>query len=160
MRWLGPVARWLTLAATLVILSLYASTSQWVLSASTPSGYGVSVLCGRLELIRPPAGGWGVRGDWTLNATPWCSAYGWDCWFWHGLTAGGTSYCIPLWCPAGVAGLTTGLVWRPGLTRRLLSRIAGRRNTPSGHCPCGYSLAGLPPGRPCPECGGVETGAA
>ncbi len=53
---------------------------------------------------------------------------------------------IPLWLPFLLVALPTALAWRLD--------ILVRRRAVSGKCKsCGYSLAGLAPTAPCPECG-------
>ncbi|MEX2217386.1 MAG: hypothetical protein WD749_01390 [Phycisphaerales bacterium] len=51
---------------------------------------------------------------------------------------------VALWPVAALSACLTALAW-----------WCSRRRAVAGHCPCGYSLAGLPPGEnsPCPECG-------
>lgn len=49
---------------------------------------------------------------------------------------------VPLWIPLGIGAILTVVLWLPDL-----------RRSPTTGCPCGYDLAGLAPGAPCPECG-------
>lgn len=93
---------------------------------------------------RKPIPGWSswITEDgyhwWTFIERPWFSRYGPGDWI----------VSVPLWIPlAGSAGLTAWLWWRD------------RRRARPGHCPCGYSLAGLARGAACPECGAARVGA-
>lgn len=60
----------------------------------------------------------------------------------------------PLWPAFAADTLFFGaVVWSARTTIRAISR---RLRIKPGHCPsCGYSLSGLAPGSPCPECGGT-----
>lgn len=49
---------------------------------------------------------------------------------------------VPLWAPLLLFATAT-----------LACRNSARRNRDPSQCRCGYSLVGLPPGAPCPECG-------
>ena len=60
---------------------------------------------------------------------------------------------LPLWIPLALAAIPTAVAWR-------LDVIARRRDR-GGGCPaCGYSLAGLSAGAPCPECGSAQRASA
>lgn len=70
----------------------------------------------------------------------------WFTWSTFSIPSAGTTLhvaAIPLWFLWLVAAVPTALAWRR------------RARVDPGVCPaCNYSLAGIPPGSPCPECGG------
>jgi hypothetical protein len=128
------------------------------------------------EVKEWPEDEWPVQGidarGWPCNAL-WC-AYAWDgvtepSMFWI-LTLGGIDIgdlmpseeadwnpranlpCLPIWTGLVADGAFYGLVWwvllaAPGCVRRWRRRGAMLCEG------CAYSLAGLPAGAPCPECG-------
>ena len=101
----------------------------------------------RLEIISKT--GYPLQRQWNWYCSPRQVPMEW----WGGFTQipGRAAIWAPLW-PFTLAGGTVALLcWR---RRRRLARI--------GCCKvCGYSLAGLPAGAPCPECGrGVGAAAA
>jgi hypothetical protein len=56
---------------------------------------------------------------------------------------------IPLWIPLVLVSIPMGLAWRGWLRTRRRQRTGKCRG-------CGYDLAGLSGGQPCPECGDAE----
>lgn len=94
------------------------------------SGGGVSVT-----IIRNSA----VETGWSLSRGKAAGPLWW--WPVYDHSGGVRATFTPLWMPATLAAAgALGLTW------------LGRR-PPAGHCPCGYSLAGIAPRTPCPECG-------
>ena len=73
-------------------------------------------------------------------------------------TAGATLVCIPAGLESAFYFMDYGLAipWHVGVGAGLGQFVLGvARSRKRGICPgCGYSLAGLPDGRGCPECGG------
>ncbi len=141
-----------------------ASTLAWVASAIWTSffmaqfGDSLSLRTGtvsylwtthekRLEIISKT--GYPLQRQWNWYCSPRQVPMEW----WGGFTQipGRAAIWAPLW-PFTLAGGTVALLcWR---RRRQVTRI-GCCNT------CGYALAGLPAGAPCPECGrGVGAAAA
>jgi hypothetical protein len=135
-KWAGVVVCAVIAAAWVVSLWRYFGYKH-VLS----SEYSCHVIAGRLFLgywqsVRLPSQ-WEFRAhdlqiQWWAE---WGRAFGagtglWSRWF-----------ALPLWMPFVAVALPTAWVfWRD------------RRLRP-GHCACGYDLAGLAAGAPCPECG-------
>ncbi len=67
-------------------------------------------------------------------------------WFDWKSTPGDWSLATPTWLPASISLLITATAWR-------LDTLACRRAN-KHLCPkCNYTLTGLPPNSPCPECG-------
>ncbi len=58
---------------------------------------------------------------------------------------------VPLWIPIVLVSAATAAAWR-------LDVLARRRARTDACRACGYTLAGLTPGAPCPECGGARVG--
>lgn len=60
---------------------------------------------------------------------------------------GGHWLSIPLWMPLLLSAIPVFILWRSHFRANRAARI--------NVCPkCNYSLTGLPPSSPCPECGG------
>ena len=74
-----------------------------------------------------------ASGSWLFN-------------FYRDSSPGFSMTVIPLWAFAVPLSMATALLWR--------SELAARRRARAGLCPtCGYDLAAIPTGAPCPECG-------
>lgn len=106
-------------------LSLSLVNGSLRLTTSDPAGFHASVRWNPGEERRIEL--WFARERWTYYA-PYA-------------TTSNTTCAVPLWCLCLLAGLAT-------VAARWWSCCA------VGMCPeCGYSLAGLHAGAPCPECG-------
>lgn len=89
-----------------------------------------------------PSAGWIENSSHPLSIRLW--------WFWE-WDPSAWELRVPTW-PLILGSLALGAAaWR--LERRAMPREAG-------HCSCGYDLAGLRPGQPCPECGAIRKAAA
>ena len=139
-RKLRRAAKWIALAATVVVV-LVEVESQWFCGeVSTPSGFSAGIWKGQLWLLReePPTPRW----EWMFRPSAEFGdkelGFGW----WFVVSRGVVA--LPIW-PLGVWTAASSAVrfWR--------ERWAVNRNM----CPdCGYRLTGLAAGTKCPECGG------
>ena len=141
--------KWAGAAAVLLLLSTWLVSGWWCLTRQWPSGRWAAVGFGQLFIGRVHAP--------TLNALPpgwWTGRTGvtttpqWHWWLTRKPTGPNAFTAIPLWPALPALTLLTAAAWRQDAQARARSR--------PGHCPCGYSLAGLTPGQPCPECGCVR----
>lgn len=148
-------AKW---GATIIACAI---TAAWIGSAwrhvdyIAPSGHYVAVSIGRVAVgWADPAMGitrgfrlsdgrnkWPsfdyTRFDWRFNA--WGDPMQWG-------------VQVPGWVPVLAAGFGAAWLWRRDATMTSREQV--------GLCAkCGYSMAGLPHGTPCPECGDVNTAA-
>ena len=146
---LGCIARWtgVSVCAVLVItwvLSGWWGAARWGLNIGV--GWTLSVEWGTLGVSLNNAPGMGRGPRWELHRV------GGPRWYWipdHNytkITPGiwCDSWLLPLWIPFIVAAPPTAFLWR----RHLVTR-----RSPGSCAKCGYSLADLPPGSVCPECG-------
>ena len=109
----------------------------WIKAKWVGSGSFFTVSGGVATYVYAPKSDVRIRTG--LSAQSW--EWHWGVWWHFGQNARRVD--IPLWCPALVLGLLAGGVeWRHR-----------RRGRDPGLCRCGYSLAGLPAGGACPECG-------
>lgn len=139
------------LAASLLITALWGLSVFWSIALSEVRGgrlvrVWIHAGCVVPNVLAPPQarltrdsfseGEWSAwHGRRRTQPLRWLAAYERDAQY------GWTVVWIPLWIPFLLIALPTGwLWWREG-------------GTLPGHCRCGYSLAGLAPGAPCPECG-------
>lgn len=99
---------------------------------------GVGIYSGALLLGQysrepvDPSGWWLARN---IHGFPYCLP------LWNRDGSGGRQLLVPLWLVLLVTAAPTTWLWYR------------ERRLHLGECPCGYSLAGLTPGAPCPECG-------
>lgn len=111
-------------------------------------GFSLIVSHGQAGILRESpedqiAGSFGIR---SIEPT-------WDWGFDHlrflpgkGSARGGDYWFVPIWFLGAVLALPTAAHWA--------ARFRARHTARTGRCPmCNYSLTGLPPGSPCPECG-------
>lgn len=150
---LRKTAKWGGLAATFLLCTIWLGSGWWSLRWITQWGGILGVARGSISI------GW-VGESPIANYfqpclliqsprsppsyyTPGIGLWDWD------VTLGergvyGISF--PAWFPLLLTGTFTALAWRADLL--------ARRRALVGKCiACGYSLDGLPPNTPCPECG-------
>ena len=102
-------------------------------------GYGLPWKCMKSYTGHLPGGG--IR-DFGIIVTP----------AWLGPAGNIRLPVLPIWTGLVADSLVWGTAWWLGLATAAYLRRAHRRRCT--RCPaCGYSLAGLGPGGPCPECG-------
>ena len=89
---------------------------------------------------------------WEFASYPTQDGLRWWRWNWRAATTEGWMTAFPLWCPLLVCAMPVIAAWRLDILARRRERV--------GACPtCHYSLAGLAPNSPCPECGKKAGGA-
>lgn len=135
-RWL----KWAAIVLTVGLLVVWIGSGWWAAGwVRNPPGTGFWVESGRVAAY------WNeeVLADFGWKFRRCVSPFKW---WWNGYWYKPKHVlilAIPLWIPLPLTIGTAAYLWRR-------DRLARR----PGHCPaCGYDLAGLPPGRPCPECG-------
>jgi hypothetical protein len=159
---------WTLLALGLLVAAVWGASRWWYLSYWFTE-CGVSLAAGRagFSVVERGAAPAGVRGGhfahtgdrggtarwiWTAEGEPLRVSVKrtslWLAWRDHH-DGSGSHYCVVLW-PIPL------LLWTPAALL-LRSGILARRRAMKGSCAaCGYSLAGLGAGFPCPECGKAQ----
>lgn len=143
-RRLRRAGKWAGLGATLLVAAAYATSTCDSISWFDSSGRGIGIASGVLVFSWSDTS-ISQRPEWV--AVPHEPALYWRFSYEHG-RFGLNILGVPLWVPLLAAALPTAWLWHR-------DRRGNPRNLP-GHCGrCGYDLAGLPSGGPCPECGRV-----
>lgn len=142
-----PLAKWAALAACVLTAALWLPTGSWCIWRINQARDGWA------HVVTVSQGTLGIKSvrDRSISAGSGRVMWGWSSsgsmprLWWPlrvGLSpAGAFELWVPLWLPFAVVAMPTIWLW-----------WHDRRMRP-GHCPCGYSLAGLKRGAPCPECG-------
>ena len=137
-KWAGPV-----LTILLVVAWLGSQTRR---VAWSPTGrYWISLAGGHVRFARLEPAAPANSGSRRWESGPISPEFSW--WFQRGSIASYSSWsAVPVWVfIVPTAGATAAAWWLDARARRR-----------PGLCPrCGYDLAGLSPGTPCPECGRV-----
>lgn len=133
-RWL----KWSAIVLSAVTLVVWVGSAWWaVFYLHANSMQFVAAGGGRLTVSWDPAPRFNPAvGSWSVER--WTEPF-----VWWGVWASTKAFAIPLWNPLPFTLGAAFYLWRRDRRARL-----------PGHCPaCGYDLAGLSPGGPCPECG-------
>lgn len=141
--------KWTGLAACLVLIAAWLATLKWGMSVLYPWAdlEDVHVYTGGVVVLyrgpATPPPRYQPPTQWRVGERGKDSTMVW--WVtWEPPSSGLGLLIVPLWMGVVVVGLPTAwLFW------------SDRRRRRPGHCRCGYLLAGLADGAPCPECGTV-----
>jgi hypothetical protein len=142
---LRRVAKWAGMIICVLVVGAWVASLRWMLVGVNYRSFdgaglrqgGVVLALGKLprtDLWHP----WEV--GWTATRRPPVAPLGWWPFTWEEEVCDGVF--VPLWMLFAALALPTGFLW-----------WRDRRRVRAGHCSCGYSLSGLAPGAPCPECG-------
>ncbi len=136
--------KWAALCLTLLIFGL--TTLDWCGTGFSywrmpyPYGKSIDFTGGVLRVVIEYQGGMSpmliIRDDFeVVSRSRPLEWWRWDFYEW--------GFTVPTWAVLLAVAAPTGLLWWRNLRRRGANVCGG----------CGYSLTGLPPGKPCPECG-------
>jgi hypothetical protein len=137
---------WCGAAIAALLISVWIGSNWWGVTWWTGNGgwYGVSE--GQVFFCREPRLVDQENVTWWLGRSFGPFKWGWT-WWWPASDL--YTICLPLWMPVLPVLAVTATAWRLDTLARLRARERA--------CPkCGYSLAGLADGSPCPECGTTD----
>jgi hypothetical protein len=144
------VAKWAGLGTCVLVLTLWLASRAWFVECwwVSPRLYryevifaeGLLVVSFHDALAQWQGSGAEKKTGWGWNAGQRRVEGLWTARWYSGPLA--SRLVWPVWHPLLVLVTVTAWLWR-----------RDRRRARSGHCACGYDLAGLVPGVLCPECG-------
>ncbi len=150
-----PVLKWIGASLCLLMFSLWFATRWWRPALTVrhgPKSEFIVAAQGHVSLYRFDYGpndastSWGVSTEFETNderhvPETWHWGFQWG----NDRTVRASPYAVPIWFPFLITAVPTSYIW-----------IRGRRRAPNTCTSCGYSLAGLAVGAPCPECGSTS----
>ncbi len=144
------VAKWVGLVVCLVLAGVWLSSRWWgVRRTAMTNGRWLNLEIGRGVFAYNEVESEGTsltrKPEWSFRAPTPAMLIWRPSWFVGGVPRQRLLW-LPLWIPLTALAVPTALLW-----------WRDRRRARPGHCAaCGYDLAGLAPGAPCPECGKGE----